>query len=509
MPGDELAEPVRVVVRNGGLPVVGAPVRFTAQDGGVRPAGSGLGLTSPLVVMTGADGVAAVNWLLDPAGNPTQTLVAQRLDDLAAGLDVQVIVTGRLSIASQVQWTPACSGFDGTRTVQDALGQLVQTPMLRLLGGDGQEVTAEGLTVPRHVRVVVDSPCGPVKARVQAVGTDSALVLGAAEGDLVPPTLVGTGATQTAEVITDAFGVATFVWQPGFKIDRSDTLSISLVGGSPEGAVRVHAQLDPPAEGKLGMHVLKVLFGTEDEFENDDIITIDELSSGIFLHLDRRPLAESVKGKPIGRVLLDVQWPLPPESDNWHHGRSFGYQRVELFGEFDVKENILFWVPDDATHDVLTMIRDRMISLEADGLLARPALPIRGRFQIDGWAVIDERDPSRHLNGAADRVSVNGQTVLALPTNDDLPGGRFEMWFGYGARRLRPPFRRFIVEDFIGATLARTERLARDAELAVLIVEEDAPGVRRNTVLGTVPAAGSRLMPGQSFTIRVARGAGR
>ena len=507
MPGEMLAEPVRVVVRNGGLPVVGAWVRFTAQDGGVRESGSASAFASPVEIPTNADGVAAVNWTLDPAGNPTQTLVAQRLDDLGNGLDVEVIVTGRLSIASQVQWDPVCRGFAETRTVQDALGQLAQTPMLRLLGGDGQEVATEGDTVPRHIRVVVDSPCGPVKARVQARGTDTALVLEANEGDPVPNTLVASGATSVAEVTTDDRGVAIFAWQPGFTADASDTLTISVVG-TPDAPVQVHAQLDPPAAGKRGLHVQKVVFGTGDEFENDDIVTTAEIASGIMVELDRVPLPESVKGKPIGRVLLDIQWPLAPEGDPWAMDQSFGFQSIELFGEFDAQENLLLWRPHDKTESVLARIRDRLLELENSARLGVAAVPIRGRFQIDGWAVIDARDPRRHLNGHSDAVSVNGQTVLILPTNDDIAGGRFEMWFAFGARRIRPPFRRFEVEEFTGATLARTERLAREAGLEVLIVEEDAPGIRRNTVLGTLPAGGARMMPGQPFTIRVSRGAG-
>ena len=506
MPGDELAEQVRVVVRNGGLPVVGAPVRFTAHDGRLRPTDPGTGLDNPVVVETAADGVAAVSWTLDPAGTPTQTLVAERLDDLGARLDVQVIATGRLSIASQVQWDPVCKGFSETRTVQDALGRLVRTPMLRLLGGDGQEVSSEGETVPQHVRVVVDSPCGPVKARVRATGTDRALVLGATQGDPVPGTLLGSGATSTDVVTTDGEGVATFVWQPGFLARNSDLLTIALEG-TDGAAVQVTAQLDQSVSGRTGLHVKGTEFGSGRPFENDDMVTVEDLASGIVIVLDGLPLKESVDGKPVGRVLLDLQWPLRPEGEAWFE-QSFGFQTVELFGEFVAKENVLVWEPQKRIVDVLVRVRDRLVSMDADHILGAPALPIRGRVQIDGWAVIDAEDESRHLNGHAETVSVNGQTVLKLPTTDDVAGGRFEMWFFYGGERLLPPFHRFEVQDFAGATRARVEKLATGAGLDVTVVEEDAPGVRKNSVLGTLPAQGARLVPGQPLTIRVARGAG-
>ncbi len=181
MPGDELGAPVRVVVRNGGLPVEGAPVRFTPAGGTLREEVSGSPPAAG-VVETGADGVAAVRWTLDPTGSPTQTLTAQRLDDTSTPVDVAVVVSGRLSIASQVQWDPACDAFSRTRTVQDALAQLAMTPTLRLLGGDGQEVSSEGVTVPQLVRVAVDSPCGPVEVKVVAQATDRALVLGSKDG---------------------------------------------------------------------------------------------------------------------------------------------------------------------------------------------------------------------------------------------------------------------------------------------------------------------------------------
>ena len=103
-------------------------------------------------------------------------------------------MTGRLSIASQVQWDPVCDGFSGTRTVQDALGPArPTTPTLRLLGGDGQEVSSEGVTVPQLVRVGGRQPVRPGEARVRATGTDRALVLGAAQDDPVPGTLPGVG----------------------------------------------------------------------------------------------------------------------------------------------------------------------------------------------------------------------------------------------------------------------------------------------------------------------------
>jgi len=496
---------VRVVVRNGGLPVEGAPVRFTPAGGTLREVVSG---SPPAggVVETGADGVAAVRWTLDPAGSPTQTLTAQRLDDTSTPVDVAVVVSGRLSIASQVQWDPACDAFSSTRTVQDALSQLATTPTLRLLGGDGQEVSSEGVTVPQLVRVAVDSPCGPVEVKVVAQATDRALVLGSKDGAVVPPTLAGSGATSTDSIAPEDSGVAAFLWQPAFTTGRSDVLTIS-VDGLALAPVRVSAQLDVSAVGSLGMHVVETAFGTGTSFENDAFVDIGELSSGIVITLDSLVLPESVKGKPVGRVLIDLPWPTPPELDLWND-QSFGLHTVELAGELVARENVILWNGRPPLDAVMNRMRERLIGFENDQRLGTRALPIRMRFQLDGWAIIDARDQERHLNGHAVTQSVQGQTVLRLPTTDEVAGGRFEMWFWFGGERRGPIFTRFRIEDFSGSTLTKITRLATDAGVPVTVIEEDAPGIRKNTVLGTIPPSGTQLLPGQPLTIRVSRGVG-
>ena len=88
---------------------------------------------------------------------------------------------------------------------------------LRLLGGDGQEVSAADSTVPHLVRVAVDTPSGPTAgATVTAKASDGALVAAVDDGSAVPTTLAGSGATADATATTDGTGVAAFVWQPSF-----------------------------------------------------------------------------------------------------------------------------------------------------------------------------------------------------------------------------------------------------------------------------------------------------
>ena len=506
MPGDELGAPVRVVVRNGGLPVEGAPVRFTPAGGTLREEVSG---SPPAggVVATGADGVAAVRWTLDPAGSPTQTLTAQRLDDTSTPVDVAVVVSGRLSIASQVQWDPACDAFARTRTVQDALAQLATTPTLRLLGGrrpggvvrGGDGAAARAGRGRQPVRARRGSRWSP-----RAASRPSCSPRRTARP--VPPSLTGTGAGPTDAVETDAAGVAAFVWQPAFKGGRSDVLTLT-VDGLALAPVRVSAQLDVSVGGTLGMHVVETAFRNGSAFENDAVVDVADLVSGIVITLDALVLPESVNGKPVGRVLMDLPWPTPPELDLWND-QSFGLHTVELLGELVARKNVILWRSRLPLDSVLLRMRERLVGFEHDQRLGSPALPVRMRFQLDGWAIIDADDPERHLNGHAVTQSVQGQTVLRLPTTDEVAGGRFEMWFWFGGDKPGPNFTRFRIEDFSGSTLTKITRLATDAGVPVTVIEEDAPGIRKNTVLGTIPASGTQLLPGQPLTIRVSRGVG-
>lgn len=511
MPGDELDGSVRVVVRQGGVPVVGAPVRFTAADGTLRDAGTGDPLDASGVTETGPDGVAAVRWTLDEGGDTTQTLTAVRLDDTGAETGAAVVVTGRLSVARQVAWDPVCKGFGGTHTVQEALAQVVTTPMLRLLGGDGQEVDKTGQTVPQLVRVIVDSPCGPVRAKVVARGRDGARVAGVEDGSNIPPSLPDDVA-EVAEAETDGAGVAAFVWQPVFDDGDgrgrgpSDVLAITLADAPDAAAVRVSAQFDVPAAGARtpGLHVTGVSFRNGTTLQNDTLAATSAITSGIAVDLDGEPLPASVQDKPVGRVLLDVPWPTPAFANDFDLGTSFATQTITLGGRMSADAHQIFWHPADGLTDVLERLRDQILKWQEAGQVPDGTLPLRMRFQLDGWAVVAADDPELHLNGQATVTMQNGRSNLVLPTTDEVTGGRFETWFWFSGQRIvLPPI---LVNDFAGRTRGFVERRAAEAGFEVRVEEVAAPGVRGGTVVSTEPAPGVELPPGEVLTIRVASG---
>lgn len=107
-----------VGVANGGMPVAGASIRFTAATG--RFAGDGPEVT----VASGPDGLAAVPWEVDSI-NPVQTAAATLLSDDgdASGLPLQFSAT--LARADRVAYLPdACPSLAGTTTVQEAIDRL-------------------------------------------------------------------------------------------------------------------------------------------------------------------------------------------------------------------------------------------------------------------------------------------------------------------------------------------------------------------------------------------------
>jgi hypothetical protein len=423
--------------------VAAAAVRFAASHAGALTLEADPTSADPttLTATTSADGVAQVRWRLDPTGPTTQTLATQRLDDHGQPVDVPVVVTGRLSVARQVAWDPLdCPRFAGTRTVQEALATLVANRELRLLGGDGQSVTAVGEVVQRPVRVVVEDGCGPVAGAtvIAHAGSDvtgSGLVMGAREGDLAPATLEGIG-TDRATVRTGEDGVAAFWWQPSFGDVRWSTLDIRLEG-SDTAPVRVTANLDVGGQvGRTdGLHITGLRFDSGARFDNDDIVPVDALASGIIVELDGTVDAASVNPsesatgplpKPVIRVELELPWPVGPERDVWNT-RPVGTQAVTLNAMLRPEGDRIRWIPEQL--QVRTWLLGRLFPALAQLDITR----VLGRYVLDGWALVGQDNPRLHVNThARTRIEPESEprrTVFRLPTDDEVTGGQFVQWF--------------------------------------------------------------------------------
>jgi hypothetical protein len=505
MPGEVLPEPVRVMVRNGGLPFFGAWVRATASDGGHVAVTHVATTDDPDVVpgRTGPSGLVGVWWLLNPSGPTTQTLTIQRLDDHDQLVDVAVTATARLSVASQVRWTPVCERFEDTRTVQDALERLARTREIRLLSGDGQVVAAPGELAQRPVRVVVDGACGPL-AGVKVVATAKnditgpGLVAEVKESDIFAPETLP-GAESTAVVPTGPDGVAAFWWQPSFGNMRWSTLDVEIEG-SAAAPIRVIANLDVAggADRPPGIHITGLSFANGKLFENDQAVLPADLASGIRVDLDARVLAASVQNKPVVRVLLDLPWPLGDDGDLWS-GFPIGFRTVELDGIGTASGTLIRWLVAD---HIRAWVQGQLgQALSDEGW----RLPIVGRFVVDGWAVMAENNPQLHLNCHASTVLENGRTRLVLPTDDEVTGGQFVQWFTlvHDTEELAPAVE---VPDVTGMTQARAVRELEAAGLVTEVTNEPSSERRKGLVLRTEPAAGARVDGGSGVTVVVSAG---
>ena len=547
LPGRALPKPVRVAVRAGSLPVAGAALGVDAGPGTVSGA-----------PVTGPDGVAAFGWTLDPRGPLVQTLRISRLDDHGVPAGAAVVVTGRLCV-----------------------------PMLRLAGGDGQEVESPGRCVPQPVRVVLDSACGPLAgAQISASAAGAAgspgFVVAAVPGEPVPAALRGPDASATAVGVTGPDGAAEFWWQPGVDPNvRSATLDLSVtertfVPGAPEapprdppqapprartnvrsgashgsaagqpsapaeartnvrsgelevsvpGALlaplRVTAQLDPaggqggggPDAG--GLHVTLVAWGTGRPFRNDTLVSAADLASGIDVLLDGDVAAETVRGKPVARLTLELPWPLGQDGASWvprvdglpRAADVVGFRDVQITGEVAADRPVITWRPRGGPKappaDFLTTrLWDTLGTNGWDE-------PIVGRFVIDGWAVAGL--DGQPLNGhARTELAPDGRTNVVLPTDNAIPGGEFRLWFrvqrGPTAAPRGEGQATVTVPDVTGRTQPVATRLIEAAGLTVgEVTTEPSDTVRGKLVIRTEPPAGASVAGGSAVAVVVSAG---
>jgi hypothetical protein len=510
LPGEFLPAPVRVALRAGAHPLPGAVIRFSASDGGVlRAAGEELGpdggpvrrLPTPSVdVTTDGAGTAGVFWQLQQDGPTTQTLAASALDGAGNETGTTVIVSGRLSVASQVGWTPrdADQHFPAPTTVQDVVDRLVGHHVLRLLGGDGQSVRGDGDVVPQQVRVVVEDGVGALAGvRVFArAGDDTApgLVEPAVEGDPAPASVPGTpGAVVDAP--TDDDGVARFWWQPAFPGRTSAVLELSLApaAGAP---VRVSANLDtgggtPPASG---LHLTVVRLAGRRPLLEGAVIGPDDLAD-LELVLDGDVDLGLLQDSRAVRVELDLPWP-DSQATPWFFGPTTGTFTVTLDAVLKGDGPSAVWVPLPPAFDWLRGVLFK-------GLETFDRREVTGRVVVDGWSVLERSDAEarRPLNCHAERFVADGRPLFRLPTDDATPAGQFAL--GFRLRRERQA-RDFTVPDVTGQRSGPATQRMTNVGFTTAIRFTVRLNAAQGTVLGTEPKAGTVLAEGSEVTLVVA-----
>ncbi|PPS67830.1 MULTISPECIES: DUF6519 domain-containing protein [Streptomyces] len=426
LPGRELPGAIRVVVRNGDIPVPHTPVLFTPKGGTIRTKEAVSPHPADNPVLTDQFGVAEVWWTLNAAGAHAQTLEVQRLDSAGEGTDVKVVVNGCLSKAVDIGWTApeGCTNFSSSQTVQKALEWLVGSREVRLLGGDGQYLPTGEKVLPQRIRVIVDSPCGPVKGeKVRATASSGGFVKRANPNDPRPTSLNGGLTSDTAD--TESDGGAAFWWQPTFVGAATDTLELRQEVGTARAPIVVTAQPGVSFKHREGMHITDIHFtGDEGEkLKNDHFITLDQLENGITVKLDHDVEPHSVmsftsgtaKNKPVVRVVLEIRYP--------NQAAYWGFMPVTIEADLAVAGNTITWTPETFTWGRLTEFLAGQFIGTSNML---------GRFQMDGWAIMSKTG-NLHLNGHANARLDGMRTVYGIspanPTDDQVTGGRFEQWF--------------------------------------------------------------------------------
>lgn len=129
LPGVALPHPIRVAVRNGGLPVEGATVQFATTGDHLSTGTPTAADPATLPLDTDENGEVEVRWLLGGSAPSTRVMTARLLDDAGTAIGAEVQVTGHVSLATETAYDPAsCEEMAeaGVDTVQEALDHLCQ-----------------------------------------------------------------------------------------------------------------------------------------------------------------------------------------------------------------------------------------------------------------------------------------------------------------------------------------------------------------------------------------------
>lgn len=271
------------------------------------------------------------------------------------------------------------------------------------------------------------------------------------------------------------------------------------VDGARAAPVRVAAQLDPPGDRRPGVHITRLRFTTGRPFLNDSDVAAEDLAAGIIVDLDGPVVQNTVRGKPVVRVELDLPWPLSGEDHGVWAADPVGYRTVVVDALINADGALIVWGPSGRSHDWLT---DRMWAALTKGQWQEPVL---GRLVIEGWAIVAEKDPAMHLNGHVDAVLRGARTALELPTDDEVTGGTFVQWFRLFGTQVAA--QTIDVPDVSRRTEPVARRLVEGAGLVVTdVVEEPALLVRRGLVIRTDPPAGTPVDPGSGVVLVLSGG---
>jgi hypothetical protein len=419
MPAEPLPQPLEVEVASACGPTEGANVEFKA-DGAGRVAASVADLPTAgatFTAVTGPDGRASVAWLLDPVGPPSQRVEVSLVvmpGDLVEE-PTGACFTGRLSIASQVEYDGGCEHMAKADTVQDALDLLCANAGLHHVSGDGQE-GGPGQKVPHPLQVRVANGGWPSKG--------VKVLFAVVEGN---GTIVGDAPVDPTTVVaaTNANGIAQVGWTLGLK--GRQRVEARLSDDPKSFVVAFNAQFSDGGGGvdpEPGIRI-KEVFVAGHPLPNDGEVGVGELDGGIIVNFDGVIDSQAARGGPRAQPVMTVTVDVPFAEDSG--GPAVALQPFIVRANLDAMGDQLLWVPWDS--EVLAWLAREVKNAQPqgfEGLLTH--LVLKGNFI---WAA---EDPSVFVDGDSFGAPGDGRTEIlrdaaALMSGDGRRGGDFEMWF--------------------------------------------------------------------------------
>jgi photosystem II stability/assembly factor-like uncharacterized protein len=423
VPNLPLPVPLQVAV-----PVSPATVRFTPQQGTIRPtanaaAGPSATTGGSLDVAVGTDGIARCFWWLDTgaAAPVSQQVKAVLLDVTATTRGRPIWFSATLSEARDVFYDPAsCQALTGVTNVQAAIDAVLGLRTIRYVSGDGQQALPyQGL--PEPLQVGVASTCGPVEAKVRftadAKGLLSSLFreLGGAGGGTNPFEMTAKG------------GVAACYWLPDPTTNKAGQhVTAQLIDQQtqqPTGIPVIFTTSLSP-----GLHIKSLALGLDRPLVADMLLQPQDLARGIVATCDGAIDPASMRPS-IMTVTIEVPYPMVPLDREFFgmgpQGPVLGFTPVILLADVGIADTLIRWVPSGEALKLTERI------LTVGGPLNVPPR-ILARLRIYGNEVWSS-EGRLNLDGDV-FLGVDRKPILLLPSGDGERGGDFEMSFWIGRR---------------------------------------------------------------------------
>lgn len=345
---------------------------------------------------------------------------------------------------------------DRVEDCRPAFPPLTEMTRFFYIGGNGQEAMP-GNPLPQRLRVGVMNGPQPVVGRTVRF---TALEAGGRVADTVADLPAATSALDT---MTNESGVASCVWQLQNNPNTPSQLVTAVLldaAGNPTGhpplafnanlsiarqvayepgecaelaeATTVQQALDilcnfdrggePEDEG---VHIETVIFNSGEQLLNDVEFPANLLASGLQIICDDIIAQNSVQGKPVCYVTLDLPYPFSQDEMNLWGNALIGFQPLILAADVNSDNNVIFWNPTSETASWLVEQLFPMMAEFGRGERVLAHLTLKGNFI---WAA---EDPDRFLDGDIFGVEDAGlnRTALRFPSGNGRRGGDFEMWF--------------------------------------------------------------------------------